>query len=221
MYSAWFRSTFLRVLKFLQIKEGGPNFWREPILQKVWTIWSLLLYLNFKSLVDPNSSSFIRFQCTLHDSGVLFSEVWNFYKLKKGDLISGGEPILEKGLIIWSPFLYFNFKSFTDPNSSSFIRFQCILHDWGVLFSESLNFYKLKKGDLISGGNQFCRKSELFGPPFYISILKVLRTQILCHSFFMWKVQPPWKKALPSFPVTPSKSWDPVKPHPFLFEISF
>ena len=120
MHSAWFRSTFLRVLKFLQIKEGGPNFWVEPILQKVW--------------------------------------------------------------IIWSPLLYFNFKCFQDLNSLSFIRFQCILHDSGVLFSEPWNFYKLKRGDLISGGNQFCRKSELFGPPFCISILKVLLTRIHHHS---------------------------------------
>ena len=120
MYSAWFRSTFLRVLKFLQIKEGGPNFWGEPILQKAW--------------------------------------------------------------IIWSPLLYFSFKIFTEPNSSSFIRFQCILHDLGVLLSESWNFYKLKKGDLISGGNQFCRNSELFGPPFCILILKVLWTQNHRHS---------------------------------------
>ena len=120
MYSAWFRSTFRKVMKFVQIKEGGPNFWGEPILQNVW--------------------------------------------------------------IIWSPFLYFNLKSSMDPNSSSVIRFQSILHEWGRLFSESWNFYKLKRGDLISGGNQFCRKSELFGPPFCISILKVLQTQILCHS---------------------------------------
>ena len=120
MHSAWFRSTFLRVLKFLQIKEGGPNFWVEPILQKVW--------------------------------------------------------------IIWSSLLYFNFKSFMDPNFLSFITFQCILHDSFVLFSESWNFYKLKRVDLISGRNQFCSKSELFGPTFCISILKVLRTQILRHS---------------------------------------
>ena len=120
MHSAWFRSTFHRVLKFLQIKEGGPNFWEEPILQNVW--------------------------------------------------------------IIWSPLLYFNFKSFMDPNSSSFIRFQCILHDSGVLFSKPRNFNKFKRGDLISGGNQFCRKSKLFGPPFCISILKVLGMQIICHS---------------------------------------
>ena len=120
MHFVWFRSTSLRVFKFLQIKEGGPNFWGEPILQNVW--------------------------------------------------------------IIWSPLLYFNFKSFLDPNSPSFIRFQSILHESGKLFSESWNFYKLKRGDLISAGNQFCRMSELSGPPFCISILKVLWTQILRHS---------------------------------------
>ena len=32
------------------------------------------------------------------------------------------------------------------------------------------------------GRNQFCRVGELFGPPFGITILKVLRTQILHHS---------------------------------------
>ena len=117
MHYAWLRSTFLRVVKFLQIKEGGSNFWGEPILQKVC---SPLVYFNFKSLMDTKFSSFIRFQCILHDSGVLFSEFWNFYKLKMGDL--------------------------------------------------------------IFGGNQFCRKSELFGPPFYISILKVLGNQLFRYS---------------------------------------
>ena len=120
MHSAWFRSTFRRVFKFLQIKKRGRNFWREPILQKVWITWSHLLYFNFKGVMDPHSWSFIRFQ---------------------------------------------------------FIR-----HDLRVLFSESLNFYKLKKGDLISGGNQFCRKSQLFGFPFCIAILIVLWTQIHHHS---------------------------------------
>ena len=128
MHCALLVSTFLRVLKFLQIKEGGLNFWKEQILQKV--------------------------------------------------------------LVISSPLLYFYFKSFMDPNSSSLIRFQCILHHYGVLFSESCNFYKSKRGELISRGNQFCRKSELFRPPFCISILKVLLTQILPHlldfnTFFM------------------------------------
>ena len=119
MHSAWFRSGFLRTLEFLQVKEKEPNFWVEPVLQKVW--------------------------------------------------------------IIWSPLLHFNFESFMGPNSFSCIRFQCIHHDSGVLFSESSNFYKLKKVDLISGGNQFYRESELFASLFYIWILKVLETQIPRH----------------------------------------
>ena len=173
MYPAWFRSTFLRVLKFLQIKYGGPNFWGEPILQNVWFIWAPLLYFNFKSFLDPNSSPSISFQCILYDSGVLLSGFSNLYKLKRRGFNFCGEPVLKNVWIIWSPLLYFNLKSSMDPNSLSFIRFQCILHDSGVLFSESWNFYKLKRGDLISRGNQFCRMSELFGPPFCISILKV------------------------------------------------
>ena len=182
MHSAWFRSTFLRVLKFLQIKEGGPNFWKEPILQKVWIIWSPLLYFNFKSFTDPNSSSFTRYECILHDSGVLFFRILKYLPIKEGGPNSWGEPILHKVWIIWSPHLYLNFKSFVEPNSKSFTRFQWILDDSGVLFSESWYIYQLKKGDLISWGNQFCRRSELFGPSFCISILKVLGTQILCHS---------------------------------------
>ena len=120
MHSGWFRSTFLRLLEFQQIKEGGAYF--------------------------------------------------------------SGKLILQKVLVISSPLLHFNFKSFVDPNSLSFIRVQCILHDSGLHFSESWNFCKLKNGDIISGPNQFCRKSELFGSPFCIWILIVLWTQIFCHS---------------------------------------
>ena len=122
MHFVWFRSASLRVFKFLQIKEGGPNFWGEPILQNLW--------------------------------------------------------------IIWSPLLYLNFKSFLDRNSAPFISFQCILYDSDVLLSGFSNFYKLRSGHLISGRNQFCRMSELFGPHFSISILKVLWTQILHHSLY-------------------------------------
>ena len=169
-------------MKFLEIKEGGPNFSWKPILQKVWIIWSTLLYFNFKSFEDSSSWSFIRFQCIVHDSGVVSSESWNFYKLKRGDLISEGNQFCRESELFGPPLLYLNFKSFVEPNSSSFIRFQCIVHDSGVLFTESWNSYKLKRGDLISGGSQFCRKCELFGPPFFISVLKVLRTQIFRHS---------------------------------------
>ena len=110
---------FYRVLKFLQIKEVGCNFWDEPILQKVW--------------------------------------------------------------IIWFPLLYFIFKNFMDQISSSYIRLQCILQDSVVLFSESWNFFKLKRGHLISWVNRFCRKSKLFGPPFCISIFKILWAKIHRH----------------------------------------
>ena len=146
MHSAWFRSTFLKVLKFLQIKEGGYNFWGEPILQKVWIIWSRFLYFNFKSFMDPNSSLSIRFRYILHDLGVLYSEIWSFYQLKMGDIISGGNQFFRKSELFDPLLLYFNFKSFLDPNSSSFIKFQCILHNSGVLYSESWNFFKLKRG---------------------------------------------------------------------------
>ena len=166
MHSAWFRSTFLRVLKFLQIKEVGPNFWVEPILQKVWIICSPILYFNFESVMVPNFLSFLGLQCILHDSGVPFPESSNFDKLKRSDPISGGNQIWKKFRIIYSHFLYFNFKGFTDRNFSSFIRFQCILHDSGVLFAGSWNFCKLKRGDLICRGNQFCWMYELFGSPF-------------------------------------------------------
>ena len=120
MHSTWFKSTFFKVLEFLEIKEGVSTFWREANLQKVW--------------------------------------------------------------IIWSPLLLFNFKSFMDPNSLPFIRFQCILHDSGKVFSDFWNFYKLKRGNLISGGNEFRRKSELFGAPFCITIVQILWNQILSHS---------------------------------------
>ena len=146
-------------------------------------IWSPLFYLNFKSFSDPNPSSFIRFQCILHDSGVIFSEFGDFYNLKRGDLIYYGNQFYRKnGWIIWSPLLYFNFKNFNDPNFSSFFRFQSILYDSGALLFEFWNFYKLKRVDLIYEGNQFCRTAELFGSSFYISILKMSRTQFLRDS---------------------------------------
>ena len=122
MCSVWLGRIFDGLLKFLQTKEGGPNFWGEPIRHKIW--------------------------------------------------------------ILWSPSLYFNFKSFMDPSFSLFIRYQCILHDSGVAFSEFWNFYKLKRGNLTSGGNQFQRKSELFGAPFCILIFKILWTKTFRHSLY-------------------------------------
>ena len=222
MHFLWFSSTFVIFLKFLQIKEGVPNFWGEPILHKLWIIWSPLLDWNFKSFVDPNSSSFIRFECILHDSGVLFSESWNFYKQKRGDLISGGnkfcrkselfgppfcisvlkvlwtqfflsfirfqcilydsvilfsescdfyklkkgEPILQKVWIIWTPLLYFNFKSFVGPNSSSFIRFECILHDFRSTFLRVLKFLQIKEERPNFWGQPIWQKVWIIWSPF-------------------------------------------------------
>ena len=182
MHCAWLRSTFLRVSKFPQIKEGGPDFWGKRILQKVSIISSPVLYFNFRKFNYPNFFSLIRFQCILYDSVVHFWESWNFYKLKSGDLVSWGNWFCRKSQLFGPPLLYLNFKSFMDPNSSSFMISQCILHDGGILFSESWKFYKLKSWGLISVGNQFGRESELFGRPFCISILKVLWTHILHHS---------------------------------------
>ena len=149
------------LLKFSQIKEWRDLIsWGKSILQKPWLIWSPLLYFNFRTFKGQNSSSFNRFQIIRHNLGLLFSAFKHFHKLKRGHLISSGEPVLQKGWIIWSTLLYFNFESFKDRNSSSFIRFQSILHDSGVPFWDFWNFHKLKRevGDLISLGESILQK---------------------------------------------------------------
>ena len=167
---------------FYKLKWGDLNYGGEPISQNVWIISSPLLYFNFKSCMNPNSSSFIRFQGISPDTGVLFHEPWNFYKLKRGHLISWGEPILHNVWIIWSPLLCFNFKSFMNPNSSLFIRFQCIGHVARVLFLEPWNFYKLKRGGPTLYGEPILQKVWIiWSPPFCFLILKVLWSQILRH----------------------------------------
>ena len=62
-----------------------------------------LLYFNLKISMDPNSSSFTRFQSFLHESGEVFWQSWNFRKLKMGGPNFLGEPILQDVRIIWSP----------------------------------------------------------------------------------------------------------------------
>ena len=134
--------------------------------------WRCLNYL-----VPPFALQFWKFFrpkfFVIHDSGVLSEESWNLYKLKRGGPNFLWEPILQNVWIMCSALLFFNFESFLDPNSSSFISFQCILHDSGVLLSGFSNLYKLSRGELISPGNRFCRMSEIFGPPFCFLILKV------------------------------------------------
>ena len=122
------------------------------ILEDRLVIWSSLLYFNIKHLKNPTSLSFIRFQCILHNSAVLLSVFENFLKLKRGDLISWGEPIVQNGWIIWSPLLYFNIKHLKDQTSSAFVTLQCILYDSAVPLWVFENFIKLKRWDLISWG---------------------------------------------------------------------
>ena len=114
------RKTFLRVLKFLQIKEGGPNFWGNQFCRK----------------------------------SELFGPLFCISILK----------------VLWTQIdhLLLNFNAL------------CMIQEY---FYQSLEICTNQRGgrDLISEGNQFCRKFELFGPPFCISILKVLWTEFLRH----------------------------------------
>ena len=72
--SCRFRSTFLRLLKFPQIKEGGANYCENQFCRTDELLtYSPFLPFNFKSAKEPISSSFIRFQWILYDSEVLFS----------------------------------------------------------------------------------------------------------------------------------------------------
>ena len=173
MHFVWFSSTFLRVLKFLQITEWGPSFMGELILQKVSIIWSSISVFEFQKFYGPKF--IVIHEISMHSARWrnTFLRVLKFLQVKEGGPDFWGKRILQKVSIISSPVLYFNFRKFKDPNFFSLIRFQCILYDSVVHFWESWNFYKLKSGDLVSWGNQFCRKSQLFGPPFCSSILKV------------------------------------------------
>ena len=61
------------------------------------------------------------------------------------DLIFWWKPILQMGLIICSHVLYLNLKSFNDNNFSWCSRFQVILRDPAVIFSDFSNFNKFKR----------------------------------------------------------------------------
>ena len=168
MHFVWFRSTSLRVFKFLQIKELAPNFWGGTNFSECLDYLVLLLYFNLKSSMEPNSSSFIKFQSILLEPERLFWESWNFCKLKRGDLISGRKQFCRMSELFALPFCISILKVFLHPNSLPLISCQCILDNSGVLPSGFSNLHKLKRRDLISGGDQFFRMSELFGPPFSI-----------------------------------------------------
>ena len=108
------------------------------------------------------------------------SEFWNFYKLKRGEKISGGNDFHRKSELFGPPFCISILKILQTQilwHSLYFNAF-CLIQQY---FFRSFGVFR-KRGDLISAGKQIYRKSELFGPPFYFLILKVLWTQILHHS---------------------------------------
>ena len=83
MHCTWFMSNFLRVFKFLDIKERGSNSWRELILQNVSIIWLPILYFNLKVFLGPNSTSFITYQYIPHHWRVVFLRVSEFVQIKE------------------------------------------------------------------------------------------------------------------------------------------
>ena len=71
-------------------------------------------------------------------------------------------------------FLYFNFKNCKGTNSILQIRFQYILHDLAVIFSDFQNFGQLKRGDLIYWGkNNSAKWLNYLVPPICIPISKI------------------------------------------------
>lgn len=80
-------------------------------------------------------------------------------------------------------FLYFNFKNCKGTNSILQIRFQYILHDLAVIFSDFQNFGQLKRGDLIYWGkNNSAKWLYYLVLPICIPISKIWRTPVLCLS---------------------------------------
>ena len=132
MHSVWFRSTFPRVLKFPQLKQGEPNFWGEPILKNDWIICSPFCISILKALRQSlDFSASCRFRST-------FLRLLKFPQIKEGGAnYCENQFCRTDELLTYSPFLPFNFKSAKEPISSSFIRFQWILYDSEVLFSGS------------------------------------------------------------------------------------
>ena len=73
------------------------------------------------------------------------------------------EAILQNGWIISSPLLYFNSRNLNDSNSSSFIRFQWVLHDSAELFVNFWKFPQITEGapNFLGGTNSADRLNYL------------------------------------------------------------
>ena len=74
---------FSQTSEFFTNYRQGPNFCGEPLLQNGCIIWCPQLYFNFKTFKGANSSSFIRFQFILDDSGEVFWDFWDFVQIKE------------------------------------------------------------------------------------------------------------------------------------------
>ena len=101
----------------------------------------------------------------------------------------GGPNFLERTnsaeqLNIWSPFCISILRIWRTQilgHSLDFQEFYMIQQPFSRIFKISSN---LGGGTYFLWGNQFCRTVELFGPPFCISLLRILWNQILRHSLY-------------------------------------
>ena len=121
-----------------------------------------------------------------------FLNFWIFRQIKEKDIISRAESILQNYWIIWYPFCISVLKI---RRPKFFVIHLISIHStWFSSFLSFFgNFLKLKKGEPSflwvgvggagggGGRNQFLRTTELFGCFFCFSILKIWRSQNLCH----------------------------------------
>ena len=111
-----------------------------------------------------------------------FVSFLKFSQIKEGDLVFWGNHFCRPAELLGPPFCISIWEIWGTQilgHSVDFNAFYLIQQYFGSVF---LNFLKLKRGDLISWGNQFCRTAESFGPPFCILIWEIWGTQILRHS---------------------------------------
>ena len=125
----------------------------------------------FRKLEEFKFSVFIRIQSILHDS-----VEQNLLKLKRESSFLRWKTNLKNKWNIWSPILYVTFKNVTNPNSWSFISFQCILYQSLARFVSFWMFRQIKKGRLnFLGEINSAKTTELLGHSFLISGLKIRR----------------------------------------------
>ena len=103
IHSGWFRSTFLRLVKFPQIRDWWDlHSWGVPILQKGW-ILSPIVYFHFKSFKGQNSLSFIRFH-VFYMIEEFFQIFRSSIKWRMGTQFLGGNQLFRTTGLFHSPF---------------------------------------------------------------------------------------------------------------------